>query len=110
MFAREVLIRRFVQHYDALYCLIKQLHQRRERVAEETAHAQSDVNAGTTQLGERNHFDSTRAARYRLPDGFDAKKSQSLRDFIAACAHSGRSPNAQRDALRPAILGREETS
>src|SRR3954469_1446042 len=110
MLAWKVLVCGLVEHDDTLHSLIEQLHQGRESVAEETAHAKGDVDARMAELGKRDYFDPTCAAGDKFPHGFHTEHRQRLRDFVATGTHGRRTPHAQRDALRPAIFFGEESS
>ena len=75
----------------------------RERVAEEAADAQRDVDPRPTQTLERNHRQIVDTARLRIPDRLDAEQRQHLGDVVALRAHLRGAPGAEADHLRDSV-------
>ena len=102
--AREVLFRRFVERDDELDGAIHERDEVRERVAEEAADAERDIDTRPAQTLERHDGQILNAARLRIPDGFHAEQRQHLGDVVTLGSHLRGAPGADADHLRVAAL------
>ena len=88
-----VVVRRFVLLCRQRYCLVNQVDQVGESVAEKAADADGYINAGPAQLGQRHHFQTAYAPAFRLPHRLDAEQIEYLGNVVPVRPHCGSSPD-----------------
>jgi hypothetical protein len=76
---------------------IEERDLRREGVAEEAGDAQRDIDARAAELGERDDLVTRDAERAGVPLRLGADEREGLCDVVAAGAHVGGAPDAERE-------------
>ena len=76
--AHEVPLGRLVQRGDLPHRVVQQRDHVRERVPEEPADADRDVDAGSAELGQRDHFQAVDPPGRLVPGGAHAHQRQHL--------------------------------
>ncbi len=100
MLAHEVLRQRLVQLDDGIDCVIDQIDQLRECIAEKAADARCYIDARAFQFRKRNHFDAGQLSIFRSPHRTHTEQRQNLRHVIAMRAHRAGAPDTDGDAFR----------
>src|SRR4051794_3425320 len=74
-------------------CLVEQMHEVRESIAEKAADAHGDIHARSAKLREGHYLEAPHSATLHLPDRPHAEQVQDLRHVFAVRAHSGGAPD-----------------
>ncbi len=93
---RVVVLRRRGGELDRV---VEQLHDVRERVAEEAADPQRDVDPRAAELLARHQLQAGDATRGGVPDRPHAQQPQRLSDVVAGRAHRRGAPDHQTDRV-----------
>ena len=96
----QVVFRRLVQGSNQLECLVQEVDQVGEGVAEEPADAHRHIGPGTAQLFQRDYLQPHNPAALGLPHRADAQEAENLGDVVAMSAHGRGAPNHQAHHFR----------